>query len=143
MPTENAYNTDALLSQSNVYVKLVHMTLFRNKRFVLNKTLQNLLYLIYVFIRKNIFVHFVCNFTFYNLHLILMNALPSGLCWHRPGHLLGKNIKLDEMVNEKKMYGVYYMKYSKFWTFCIEQIFYFWRVTMIHQHTHKHCCALF
>ena len=80
MPTENAYNTDALLSQSNVYVKLVHMTLFRNKRFVLNKTLQNLLYLIYVFIRKNIFVHFVCNFTFDNLHLILMNALPSGLC---------------------------------------------------------------
>ena len=67
MPTENAYNKDALLSQSNVYVKLVHMTLFRNKRFVLNETLQNLLYLIYVYIRKNIFVHFVCNFTFYFL----------------------------------------------------------------------------
>ena len=49
MPTENAYNKDALLSQSNVYVKLVHMTLFRNKRFVLNETLQNLLYLIYVY----------------------------------------------------------------------------------------------
>ena len=48
MPTENAYNKDALLSQSNVYVKLVHMTLFRNKRFVLNETLQNLLYFIYV-----------------------------------------------------------------------------------------------
>ena len=78
MPTENAYNKDALLSQSNVYVKLVHMTLFRNKRFVLNETLQNLLYLIYVFIRKNIFVHFVCNFIVYIF--ILMNALPSGLC---------------------------------------------------------------
>ena len=52
MPTENAYNKDALLSQSNVYVKLVHMTLFRNKRFVLNETLQNLLYLIYVYERK-------------------------------------------------------------------------------------------
>ena len=78
MPTENAYNKDALLSQSNVYVKLVHMTLFKNKMFVLNETLQNLLYLIYVYIRKNIFVHFVCNFTVYIF--ILMNALPSGLC---------------------------------------------------------------
>ena len=79
MPTENAYNKDALLSQSNVYVKLVHMTLFRNKRFVLNETLQNLLYLMFVCIYKK---KHLCSFRvqLYILHLILMNALPSGLC---------------------------------------------------------------
>ena len=29
---------------------------------------------------------------------------------HRPGHLLGKNIKLHEMKNEKKLHGFSYHK---------------------------------
>ena len=33
---------------------------------------------------------------------------------HRPGHSLGKNIKLHEMKNEEKTWVFLYIKYSKF-----------------------------
>ena len=68
------------------------------------KTLQNLLYFMH---KKTLVVFFSffisCNFIF------LPYECP-GLCWHRPEHSLGKNMKLHEMKNEKKLRGFSYYK---------------------------------
>ena len=63
-----------------------------------SETLQNFLYLMY----KNTHVVFFV-FHFEQLYLF-PNECPV-LCLHRPGHSLGKNIKLHEMKNEKNYMG--------------------------------------
>ena len=48
-----------------------------------------------------------CRFFHFSFHAILFyfhNECP-GLCRHRPGHSLGKNLKLHEMKNEKNYMG--------------------------------------
>ena len=52
--------------------------------------------------------------------MFLPNECP-GLCWHWPGHSLGKIIKLHEMKKRKKLHGFsLYTKYSKFWSVSLE-----------------------
>ena len=68
----------------------------------------------------------LCKFIF------LRNECP-GLCWHRPGHSLGKNIKLHEMKNEKT---TWVFLVTKIWQILKRssralswaQTSYFWRV---------------
>ena len=75
-----------------------------------SKMLQNLLYFMY---KKT---HVVVFFIFHFIQLwVLPNECP-GLCQHRPGHSLGKNIKLHKMKNEKSTWVFLYIKYSKFWS---------------------------
>ena len=45
-------------------------------------------------------IHVVFLFFILRNFIFLYNECP-GLCEHRPGHSLGKNIKLQEMKNEK------------------------------------------
>ena len=79
-------------------------SLFRKKRFMLDeKFQQNASKLATFYVYENTqscFFHFSFCAT---LFFPLMNA-ASGLCWHRPGHSLGKKIKLHEMKNEKTMW---------------------------------------
>ena len=57
---------------------------------------------------KLLFLFFIsCNFMF------LPNECP-GLCRHRPGHLLGKNLKLHEMKTKKTTWVFLLQKYGKF-----------------------------
>ena len=55
--------------------------------------------------------------SFFIFHFVQLNFFPPnecpGLCRHRPGHSLGKNIKLHEMKNEKKLHGFSYC--TKIW----------------------------
>ena len=66
-----------------------------------SKMLQNLLYFMYKKTHVIFFIFISCNFIF------LPYKCP-GLCRHRPGHSLGKNIKLHEMKNKKKLHGFSY-----------------------------------
>ena len=63
-----------------------------------SEMLQNLLYFMY---KKTRVVFFI--FHFVELY-ILPNECP-GLYRHRPGHSLGKNVKLHKMKNEKNYAG--------------------------------------
>ena len=80
------------------------------------KMLQNLSYLIYIKNLKLLFPFFIsCYF------ISIPNECP-GLCWHRLGHSLGKNLKLHEM-KTKKLRG---FSYTLSWA----QNSHFWRVTV-------------
>ena len=41
-------------------------------------------------------------------HVVFLPNEYPGLCQYRPGHSLGKNIKLHEMKKEKKLCGFSY-----------------------------------
>ena len=60
------------------------------------KTLQNLLY--FWNMKTHVFIFYFCYFIFFP------NECP-GLCRHRPGHSLGKKLKLHELKNEKNYVG--------------------------------------
>ena len=62
-----------------------------------------------------VFFSISCNFSF------LPNECP-GLCRHRTGHTLDKNIKLHKMKNEKNymVFLLVYIKYRKFWSISLE-----------------------
>ena len=61
--------------------------------------LQNLLYFMY---KKTHVVFFLFHFVQLYIFSFLHNEFP-GLCQHRPGHPLGKHIKLHVMKNEKNI----------------------------------------
>ena len=78
--------------------------LFRNKMFMLDDmTGRNKI--------QSCFFHFSFRATYF---IFSPNECPD-LCRHRPGHSLGKKVKLHEMKNGKSNFRVFvYTKYDKF-----------------------------
>ena len=79
-------------------------SLFINKRFALNEMFQRNAskFAIFYMYKKT---HVVFFFVFHFVQLYILPYECHGLCRHRRGHSLGKNVKLHEIKNEKNYVG--------------------------------------